>query len=381
MGFEHNRLSHEAEETMLDELRRGVARWATNRLTRGTTRWQGMADWPKPDFAFADPSTKASLAVEFKPPAQPRREYVTAIGQSITYLQDFEYAVIVLPHQTEDRFPIAQYIQGCLQAPHSERLPVGLFAYSKNPAIPGDITPLVPLRMREMPLNQLPMGVGRKVFWSYWRDLSNYDALTILRILAFGRKPDFDVAFHSFWLKFMVKGKALTWEAKNRRQKLVAAKSYNAERLNAFLSMQHIGLIDKMGHLTDNGYRLLRIGDVYGPDSAAFIDFLANLILTVGHHLELIFWIDDKQPTIPRRYKGDAWSFYAALDHCLQKDGIITAVPNGTGKPTFLRDEQKVWNKLGLLKPYDKKSYFHPGTGLLFDWRNIISAVQRTEIS
>jgi hypothetical protein len=378
MGFEHNRLSHEAEEIMLAQIRSGAAGWATDRLTKKTTRWQGMADWPKPDFAFADASTRASLAVEFKPPGQPKREYVTALGQTITYLQDFEYSAIILPRHTEDRFPIAEYLQSCLEAPHSRSLPVALFAYTKSITAPGDLAPLVELRPRPDPLDRLPTGVGRKVFWSYWRDLSNFDALEILRLLAYRRHPDFDAAYLDFWRRSMAKGRALTWEARHRRRKSLRARSYSAERLNTRLSLQHIGLIDRSGRPTDDGFRILRTGEVYGADSAAFLDAIAQRVLTSGHHLDLIFWIADKQVSIPAKHKGNARAFYIALDKCLQKEGIITEVPDGTGKPTFLRDEQKLWNKLNLLKKHGKKAYFHPRTGLVFDWRNIISAVQNT---
>lgn len=378
MGLEHNRLSHEAEEIMLAQIRSGAAGWATDRLTTRTTRWQGMADWPKPDFAFADASTNASLAVEFKPPGQPKREYVTSLGQAITYLQDFEYSAIILPRHTEDGFPIADYMQDCLEATHSETLPVALFSYTKNLEDAADLTTHVNLRLRPTPLTRLPTGVGRKVFWSYWRDLSNFDALVLLRFLANGKRPDFDAAYKRFWREFMVKGRALTWEARPRRSKPLNAKSYNAERLNTRLSLQHIGLITKTGHLTDDGFNLMRTGEVYGADSAAFLDAMAQRVLIAGRHLDLMFWIADKQLGIPAESKQDARTFYVALDACLQRDGIIAAVPDGKGKPTFLRDEQKLWNKLNLLKKRENESYFHPGAGLVFDWRNIISDVQNT---
>jgi hypothetical protein len=66
--------------------------------------------------------------------------------------------------------------------------------------------------------------------------------------------------------------------------------------------------------------------------------------------------------------------FFRALDKRLQKAGIIKRAPVNRPKPTFLRDEQKLWNKLGLLIPSSGQSYFHPGIGLVFDWRSIITA-------
>jgi hypothetical protein len=60
----------------------------------------------------------------------------------------------------------------------------------------------------------------------------------------------------------------------------------------------------------------------------------------------------------------------------LAKAGIIAAPAKGAAKATFLRDEPKLWNKLGLLSQSGKGRYFHVGYGLVFDWRRIISVVE-----
>lgn len=381
MSYEHDRLSHDASELLLKELRHSTATWATDRLTANTTLWQGMADWPKPDFAFEDRKTKASLAVEFKPPAQPKREYVTAMGQSLTYLQDFEYAAIIVPHMTEDGFNIAQYMKECLESDHAKKLPIGLFGYSKDPSVPGDMVSLIPLRPRAIPLKKLPRGVGRKVFWAYWRDLSAFDLFTILQAMASGRAKDFSRAYRFFWRSRLAKGKALTWEGKARKLKAFVTGISCPDALNARLSLRHIGLIDSTGHLTDEGYRLARLGAVYGPDSSAFMNFIGARVLGVGRHLDLIFWVDEKQRQLTSAQRRTAGSFYAALDKALQDDGIIPTAPSGTGKPTFLRDEQKLWNKLDLLKRRTSTVYFYPDVGLVFNWRNIISVITTGVIS
>ena len=120
---------------------------------------------------------------------------------------------------------------------------------------------------------------------------------------------------------------------------------------------------------------MYRIGEVYGYDSTWFLTTLAKLILLKGRHLELIFWVEEQQRVISIKKKKTAKKFYKSLDQQLQKEGVIKKIPNGSGKPNFLRDEQKLWNKLNLLIPNNKKSYFKPTTGLVFNWRNIISII------
>ncbi len=184
----------------------------------------------------------------------------------------------------------------------------------------------------------------------------------------------FDKVFKKFWNQKMVKGKARNWEGGCRKKKSKDTKSFSAERLNAFMSLRHINVIDSDGNVTDEGYNLLHCGKVYGSASKAFMGQLARHVLESGKHLELIFWVDEQQRNIASTEKSNAKSFYRALDQCMQDAGIIPRVPSGEGKPSFFRDEAKLWNKLGLLVR-DGPRYFKRGTGLIFDWRTIVSII------
>jgi hypothetical protein len=374
VGIEHNKLAHAAAQLLLAQLRHGNASWATNRLTPHSTYWNRMAAWPRPDAAFEDVSTQSSLAIEFKPPGQPRREYVTGFGQAVTYLQSFEYAALVVPDLAPDGFQIAEYLKDCLVQNHAQTVPMGLFAYKKDPGDSTDLRPLVNLRPRTGPAPAVPRNIGRTVFWSYWRDLSNYDLITILTLLDRGNRT-FPQAFYLFWNRFMVTGRAETWEGRSRKPQKNNARNFNSQRLNTRLSLQHIGLIGADDRLTDDGFHLLRLGKIYGADSKAFLGTLAALVLDGGKHIELIFWVDEQQRLISRSAKREPLRFYRALDRGLVREGVIRRAPSGKrGKLTFLRDEQKLWNKLGLLVR-DGSRYFQPGQGLVFDWRAIVSAV------
>jgi hypothetical protein len=377
MNFEHNLLAHAAGKLILRQLQGGAAPWATPRLTRTCGYWQGIADWPVPDIALQDTTTGATLAVEFKPPGQPKREYVTGLGQALTYLSSFEYSAIVLPSKSADGFEIASYLHQNLQEPCAVGLPVALFVYERNPGDETDLRPLLGLRERPGIPPPPPSNVGRKVFWAYWRDLSQYDLFTLLQAMdASDAANPYKYAYRRFWTKKMAVGLAQTWEGRHRKPRARNSPSYKSERLNAFLSTKHIGVVTSEGRLTEEGIALLRQGKVYGPSSVSFMNTLGRLVLDRGRHLDLILWVEEQQRGISRRRKRSAADFYHGLDLCLQSAGIIPRAPTRRPKPTFLRDEQKLWNKLGLLVPSGRGGYFHAGLGIAFNWRAIISIME-----
>ncbi len=369
MGFEHNFMAHQVSALLLLQVRTGSAAWSHPRLTTKSTLWQGMADWPRPDIAFEDRSTKSSIALEFKPPNQPKREYVTGLGQALTYLNDFEFAGLIVPEVSNDGFAIAEYFRGMLSGV-LDNMPVALLAYRRHPS---NLTILQPLRDRLNAPKKLPTGVGAKVFWGYWRDLSSFDLLTLLALIDQSKPNQFDRAFDKFWKSFAVAGRARTWEGELRKQKKANAPGRSGERLNVWLAMRYAGLIDSSARITADGYELLSVGKIYGPDSTAFVDMLARHVLTNGRHLDLILWVEDQQRYIAPGRKRDAASFYRALDQRLVREGIIAAPPSNRAKQNFLRDEPKLWNKLGLLVHSGADRYFHAQHGLVFDWRRIIS--------
>jgi hypothetical protein len=368
MSFQHDQMAHSATSKLLADIRAGTVDWLpVNRLTPISTYWQGVIDWPRPDNAFQDSSTGASLAIEFKPPGHGKSEYVRGVGQALTYLHVFELSLLIVPRRANDGFDIAGYLGKILDSEYAGKVAVGVMAFAADPAA---LEIIVPVRPRVGPTPALPSG--RAVFWAYWRDLSQHDLLTLLSILD-AKQCTFDTAFDAYWVRHRMRGKARNWEG-GARKKPGANKSYASEQANDGLSFRHVGLIDSSGQITAEGYELLRIGKVYGPESRVFLSKLAHRVLLDGRHLELIFWIDETQRQIAVADKQDHLQFRVALDQGLQAAGIIPHVPQPTGKSTFLRDEPKVWNKLGLMLHVAGK-YFISGEGYRFNWRQIVSVV------
>ena len=222
---------------------------------------------------------------------------------------------------------------------------------------------------------QIPRGIGRKVFWGYWRDLSNFDLFELLRLSDQMDGQGFDKIFQRYWREFATKGLALTWERRVRKKKTTNAKSLNAERLNAFLAMRHSGLLSTDGRLTASGHELLRAGKIYSPESVAFLDLLAYHVLVDAHHLDLILWVDEQNRTIKVQDMDHSSPYFAALDKALVESGVIAPRSRHAAKENFIRDEPKLWNKLGLLARDGNRRYFHRRHGLVFNWRKIISII------
>lgn len=366
---------HQVSTLLLNQLRTGKANtWTTPNLTKKTTLWQGKAEWPRPDIAFEDRSKGSSFAIEFKPPNHPKREYVTGLGQAMTYLAEFEYSGLVVPTLSGDGFGIGDYLYDLMERSFTS-LPIALFTYDSDP---NAIVVRRKLKERESPPLQIPKGVGSRVFWGYWRDLSRFDLFNLLRLTDSSSEGSFEDVYLEFWNSFARKGRARTWEGNPRKRKRVAtrAPNFKGERLNSRLAMHHAGMISADDSLTAMGYDLLHVGKIYGPESDAFSDGIARLVLLEGNHLELIFWIEEQQRIFNKSDRVSSNEYFNALDNALVQAGVICPPRKGRAKAHFLRDEPKLWNKLGLLLREGNVRYFHPGLGLVFDWRKIVSILR-----
>src|SRR6188508_1175096 len=119
----HNTLAFALAEEAIRQIRQGGAPWdvvfSANVYT-GASR-----QWPLPDFIIFDADTKNSMAGEFKPPDQTKREYLTGLGQAIAYTRDFSYGMLVVPAVADDDNPIARHIQEVLDQDEMANVPVG----------------------------------------------------------------------------------------------------------------------------------------------------------------------------------------------------------------------------------------------------------------
>ena len=333
----------------------------------------GAWDWPRPDYVCFDEELNATYALEFKPPFQSKREYLTGLGQSLSYLQRHTYSGLILPYFADDGFPIATFVADTLLAPEFAKVATSVFAYDFNNDSINILRPISTLRTFVSPKMKTD---ETKTFWCWWRDISHYELYDLLNLsFIFSDEPGdiyTDHIYPSFY-KMMVSGKTRQWDG-TPRTKTGSVASMKSEKQNYKIPLVQLELWSRSeGRLTDLGFTLLEIGKKYGPDSKKFFDILSYLILVNGKHLDLINLVEKFQKL--KKAPQSSKDYVVELEVFLSDNGCIgkrkpTAVTTGA-KNSYMRDEMKLWNKLGFLHPYNKTSYFFPNEGYKFNWERI----------
>lgn len=333
----------------------------------------GDWDWPRPDYVCFDEELKATYALEFKPPFQTKREYLTGLGQSLAYLQKHAYSGLIVPYWADDGFHIADFIANTLSSPEFEGVTTSLYAYDYNTCSIDILRPISTLRTIETTKSKIEEV---KTFWCWWRDISHYELYDLLNLSFLYSDEEGDIYTNHIYptfYKMMVNKKTKQWDGTPRSKKGSEA-SMRSEKQNYKIPLVQLELWTRSeGRLTDLGFKLLEIGKKYGPNSKKFFDCLAYLILVNGRHLDLINIVDkfQKASTIATSSKEHA----VQLENFLTDNGCIgkrkPSAITTNAKNSYMRDEMKLWNKLGLLEPYSKTSYFVPGEGYKFNWERI----------
>lgn len=370
MGELHDRYATYCGDTILHNIRSGNPEFqqifSTN-ITRSAD-W----DWPRPDYVCFDEGLKCSYAMEFKPPAQNKREYLTGLGQSFSYLQKHSYAGLIIPYVADDGFPIAQFILDTMKSPEFMNISSSLYAYDPSN---GDIQLLKPILNLRTDVPTSTVANEAKTFWCWWRDISQYELFDLLYLSFMYNKCTGDIYTDHIYPEFynkMINKQTMQWDG-SARNKTYSARSYASEKQNYKIPLSQLELWNNGDcRLTDLGYRMLEIGSKYGPNSQRFVDALAYLVLTNGRHLDLINIVNTFQSGImPEQSKDYLLQIesYLTANGCIGKRKPTAITTNAKG--SYLRDEPKLWNKFGLLKPYNNHSYFIPKKGYEFDWERI----------
>lgn len=330
--------------------------------------------WPRPDYVCFDAVLNCTYAMEFKPTNQTKREYLCGLGQSLSYLQKHMYSGLIVPTVADDGFNISAFINNTLQA--SEFKDVGISLYEYDPKT-LNVSILRKIATTRTASGLIVTAPANSTFWLWWRDMSQYELLQLLNLSFKYNEQKGDIytnnVFPEFWNELLA-GNTLTWEGNKRVP--AAATSQNQQKQNYKIPLNQLDLWNaSTGKLTSLGLKLLQIGKQYGADSQTFMSALAYLILVDGKHLELIKKVEQYQKTNAMPSKSNV--FLVGLEANLQAAGCIGPRKPGamkgttTAKPSYVRDEPKLWNKLGILEMKGKKQYFFPGEGYHFDWHKI----------
>lgn len=375
MGANHDLLADKAGRAIVSKITNRSEDWG--QVFSDNIKKAGDFGWPRPDYVCYDFDLDQSVAFEFKPPNHPKREYLTGLGQTLSYLEKHHYSGIILPKIVEG-FEIAQHISNVLSLDVFTKYHIAVIGYNEKTLEIDPFNSLTLLkgitdeRTGEIIANELS-----QTYWCWWRDISHFEIFTLLTLLDKYSNKTGDIYSNYVWpvfWKLMLAGKTRTWEGKARDK---SGSSENSEKQNYKIPLFRLGLIEQSeGRLTVEGYKLISIGKIYGLDSSLYLDYLTKIVLIEGKHLILIQDLEEFKNVASEDSFENQEQFRVNFEEYLNDNNSIGRRKPGrttTGnKKSYIRDELKLWNKLNLIKSYSNgRRYFVKGRGIEFNWARI----------
>lgn len=379
----HDILAYSAAVEAVRRLREGAAPW--NTIFSSSAYVTASRTWPVPDFVLVDSSNNLTVAAEFKPPLQTKREYLTGLGQAIAYSRDFNYGLLVLPTTADDGYLIADHIDQILKQASMKDAPVGLLTYD-----PVSFSPHSPTFQETHFFLQRTVGPPEPAhldssFYAKWREMGPEELYAFLAYsYEEAKKPSVgcagtirDRAFDRLWNDIQ-HGQLHHWGGGVRNyQNTANIKNGVMKNYRNFLF--HIGWCESDGKLTKEGLNAFHVATLYGAKSRPFLDAIASATLLDGKHLILFNAISEFQDHLPvfpdeRQWLNDLESFLEIKGLLKRNPGRGAASVAGSGRQ-FFKAEKQLWRKLELIKPRGSR-VFHPGRGLIFNWARISELIQ-----
>ena len=343
-----------------------------------------VGDWsePRPDYVFLDTETDKTIAVLCADSHQPRDYYDNKINNTVKILNRHSMCIIIVPEMIEDE-DSASYILSNLSDKSLDNLPLAVIEYEmKNDQWSYNLVKRLNAygnALQQRTSNQY------KSFWCWWRDASHYEVYDLLKLSQKYDEEEGDIYTQYVYPEFyqlMIDGKTKQWNGKPRT-KSYSESGYKSEKQNYKIPLVQLGLWDTTeGRITSKGKKLLAIGDYYGPESEQFFNALSKAILIDGKHLDLIRKVYEFQRVESALLPESSSEYFLLLDDYLTQSGYIgtrkpTAVTTGA-KNSYIRDEPKLWNKLGFIEALGRGKYYKPFKGIIFNW-DVINKVLLSE--
>ena len=328
-----------------------------------------IATWSIPyvDYAFQDSATGKTIAFLF---CNDNLNDVVYKKRVVASLNKFNAVVAAfdVQHLSE-----SNDFRDSLKAEHLLSLPIGIVVYDNN----GKVLPIQEFILPSTTA-QARSSKEQKSYWCWWRDSSHYEVATLLELSYKHDTEPGDIYtkyVYPTFFNMMVEGKTKKWDG-TPRNKSYSSSSYKSEKQNYKIPMCQLGLWDaESGHITDKGLSLLDVIRTYGVESSEYFDCLAKIILIDGKHLDLLKDLEEFQKNNPEIIPETSSEFFMLFDeYMISKNSIGTRKPTAvtTGaKNAYVRDEPKLWNKLGIIKMQTASRYFIPFIGIEFNWQRI----------
>lgn len=342
-----------------------------------------IATWDTPKIEYAYQNTDSLDTIAFLFPNMEATEELW-IRDALETLNSFDSCIMCF---AATALSTANYYCDCLVEKRLETLQIGTIAYDSL----GHII-VIKMYIRSDTSTKKRTSREQKSYWCWWRDASQYEVATLLELSEKYDGLEEDIYTQKVYPEFydmMINRQTKQWDGTPRNKNYSKA-SFKAEKQNYKIPMCQLGFWDvPTGHITDKGKLLLEVARRNGDGSNIYFSYFAKFILIDGKHLDLIKDLDDFQRQCPEIIPETSSEFFILFDNYMEtKNSIGTRKPSAikTGaKKAYVRDEPKLWNKLGIIVPSGKGRYYWPFKGLEFNWTKIneilMSAGNQEEIN
>ena len=291
--------------------------------------------FPKPDIVLLGLSKEpmAQIAFEIKPPHAVKREYLTGLGQSISYLMTFPLVYIVLPDEVIDGLHIPSFINDIVK---KVDLNIGVISYYIL-----KFTPKIIKRAKlqtQVDIERLEKRITKSNprSWLFWMDTNIKEVAKMLIKISDVENRNLQgkiqkIVLNEIWDEVLI----LRYPNTQRPSSF---------KLNYKLFLDTLNLWTGEGKLTVLGNRLYEICKKYGVESREFKDALHYVILTEGGYLRMLVHIDRIQSIKRYEKKGMATRLNSIirniredLQEFNEKDDVL---------PIYQRKAENCWLKI-----------------------------------
>lgn len=335
-----------------------------------------IATWDTPKIEYAYQNMESMNTIAFLFPNMNEREEEW-IRDTLEALNSFDSCIMCF---TSDALMEANCYCDCLSERGLETLQIGTVAYDLS----GHIIVIKMYVQHDTSTKKRSKG-EQKSYWCWWRDASHYEVATLLELSEKYDDIDDDIYTKKVYPEFyemMINQQTKQWDGTPRKKNYSKA-SFKSEKQNYKIPMCQLGFWDvPTGHITEKGRTLLEVARRAGDASSTYLSYLSKIILLDGKHLDLIKDLEDFQKNCPEIIPESSADFFVLFDNYMETKNSIgtrkpTAVKTGA-KKAYVRDEPKLWNKLGIIIPSGKGRYYWPFKGLKFNWPKINEILMST---
>lgn len=277
-------------------------------------------DFPRPDFVYVpyeigridvkeierylgqttlgEEPLPLPVSFEVKTPYVYKHEYITGIGQAISYNSIFPLSYLVIPRYNVEGFDVSNFVKTIVE---TNNLNIGLFSYNQeNPAEIELVKRASLVRIKAGHIRESVKDIKRS--YSYWRETNPEEVFEALRI---SREVERTTKEVDILDKVMRK----LWE-EVLSKRFTKARKPSSFLLNYRLFLIQNALLDATGHLTAIGRHTLLLGERFGKESELFKEIITYVLLKYGGHYSLLSKIYEEQKEMGDEYLA-SWAKWA----------------------------------------------------------------------